>query len=54
MKVGDVVKALAYASCPIGIVIEIDDHCGWPHVMIEEGRIVVWPKEQLEVISESR
>lgn len=53
MKVGDVVKVIAMKK-EIGIIIAIDEFCGWPHVMIEDGRVVVWPNEQLELIHESR
>ena len=53
MKVGDVVKVIAMKRVT-GIIIKIDEFCGWPHVMIEDGRVVVWPNEQLEAISESR
>ena len=53
MKVGDIVKVLA-AQGATGIIFAIDENCDWPHVMITSGRIVVWPKEQMELLIEAR
>ena len=53
MQIGDVVEVIAMKRVA-GIIIEIDEFCGWPHVMIEDGRVVAWPKEQVKVISETR
>ena len=53
MKVGDVVKVLAMNRA-VGIIVAIDEHCGWPHVMIGDGRVVSWPEDVLELIDEGR
>ena len=54
VKIGDVVLVKGVINQPIGIVVSFDDDCGWPWVMVEDGRMVVWPEHSMEVISESR
>ena len=53
MKVGDVVKVIAMKRVT-GIIIKIDEFCGFPHVLIVECRVLGCPYAQLEAISESR
>ena len=53
MKIGDVVIVKAIPGEPIGVVVEFDEGCDWPWVMIYDGRMVVWPASTMEVISES-
>ena len=55
MKVGDMVIVNAIPGQPIGVVVEFDTGTnGWPWVMIQDGRMVVWPETSMEVINESR
>lgn len=54
MKVGDLVRVKSVEGCPTGIVVSIDDACGWPWVMIESGELIVWPENVMEKINESR
>ena len=54
MRVGDVVRVKSIVDYPIGIVVSFDDDCGWPWVMIPEGKLVVFPAHTMEVVSEDR
>lgn len=54
MKVGDLVRVKSIKGHPLGIVVEIDSGCGWPRVLTEDGRDVVWPSSQMELVDESR
>ena len=54
MKVGDVVIVKVIAGEPMGLVVEFDEDCGWPRVMIYAGKMVTWPASSMEVINESR
>jgi len=54
VKVGSIVRVKSISGHPIGIIVEIDSSCGWPRVLIESGKLVFWPMEQMEVINESR
>ena len=54
MKVGDMVIVNSIPGQPIGVVVEFDASCDWPWVMIQDGRMVVWPETSMEVINESR
>lgn len=52
MKVGDLVKVKSVPGEPIGIIVEIDEISGWPRVIVEDGRQVIWPLCQMELVGE--
>ena len=53
MKVGSIVRVKSISGHPLGVVVEIDIGCGWPWVLIESGKLVLWPMEQVEDINEN-
>ena len=54
MKVGSIVRVKSIPGHPLGIIVESDSSCAWPWVLIESGKLVLWPMEQMEAINESR
>ena len=55
MKVGDLVKLTATSTPRLGVVIGIAFKAGdWYTVARLNGQHAIWPKSQMEVISESR
>ena len=53
MKVGDLVKCTMIKNSPSGIVVQIDPECGWLWVLTQ-GKLIIWPETQMELINENR
>ena len=53
MKVGDLVKLTATLKARVGVIVGIDP-CGWFSILRLNGQRTIWPRTQMEVISESR
>ena len=50
MQVGDLVVINAIPGHPTGVVMEFDASCGWLWVMIQDGRMVVYPETCMEIV----
>ena len=54
MNIGDTVKFLDLEGIT-GLLLSYGDFSeGWWDILNSEGKIVVWPESQLEVLNESR
>ena len=52
MKIGDPVRVMAQRNKPTGMIVDLDSGCGWPWVLTENGKLVVWPESQLELLED--
>ena len=54
MKVGDLVYIInSSRPCIAGIIVNTQSETGWYEVLCEDGKVIMWPSEQMKIVSET-